>query len=72
MYSFGFLIFLTTVVFFSAIGSAAWCGVNIVTGGPVYLSILISIISVITWACFAKMLSIIQQLTIMESIDEQR
>ena len=54
------LIFITALVFCFAIGSVIWFGVNIVTGGSVWLSLSVALIDGFSWLGFAKLLQAIQ------------
>tara|TARA_R110002110_G_C13053151_1_gene681094 strand:+ start:53 stop:241 length:189 start_codon:yes stop_codon:yes gene_type:complete len=53
-------VFLTGLIFSFAVGSAMWFVINVWTSGPVWLSLLVSIISGVTWVCFGKMLGSLQ------------
>ena len=57
MYSF---IFLTGLIFSFALGSSIWFVIHVWTNGSVWMSLAISIISVVTWVCFGKMLQCLQ------------
>ena len=65
MYSF---IFLTCLIFSFALGSSIWFVINVWTNGSVWMSLAISIISVVTWVCFGKMLQCLQ----FEDVDGEK